>query len=91
MAEESVAQHRVIAALVQEQLPAMTQAQIRLAVLVDVWRAAVRSRLAEEIEDTALADIEEKTNILLASRRKSVSCRMPRGMGEMNVLPHVLL
>lgn len=92
MTQERVTEHRVVAALVQEQLSAVAKPQVRLAVLVDVRRAAVRPRLAEEVEDAALADVKEETDVLLAPRDKLVSKGVRKSKeGRVEVLSHMLL
>lgn len=70
MAQERIPQHRVVPPLVEEQLPSMTETQVRLTVLVNVGRAAIRARLAEEVEDAALANVEEEADVLLASAKR---------------------
>ena len=61
------AQHGVVAFLVEEQLAAVAQAHVDLAVLVDVGRVAEGARAAREVEDAALADVDEEADVFLAS------------------------
>lgn len=66
MAQPEVPQHRVIALLVQEQLPAVAEPHVGLAVFVNVRGVAERARHAVEVKDAALADVDEEANVLLA-------------------------
>lgn len=67
LAEPEAAQHRVVALLVEEELAAVAEAHVHLAVLVDKGRGAPRAAGAVEVKDGALADIDEQADILLAS------------------------
>ena len=66
VAEPQVPEHGVVALLVQEQLPPVAEAEVDLAVPVDVGRVAVRTRVAVQVKDAALADVDEETKALLA-------------------------
>ena len=66
MAEPHGPQHRVIALLRKEQLPAMPEPHVGLAVLVHVWRVAPRPAQPVQIEGCALADVDEEPDVSLA-------------------------
>lgn len=70
MAEPHAAHHGVVPLLVEEQLAAVAQADVDLAVLVDVGRVAEAARHAVQVEDGALADVDEETDIALAPERR---------------------
>lgn len=59
-------EHRVVPLLRQEQLPAMAQAHVRLAVLVHVGGVAPGPAEPVEVESRALADVDEEPDIALA-------------------------
>lgn len=66
MPEPQRPKHRVVALLRQEQLPAMSQPHVRLAVLVHVGRVAPRPAKPVEVEGRALADVDEEADVALA-------------------------
>lgn len=84
MTEPQVPQHGIVPFLVQEQLPAEPQAQIRLAVAVDIRRMTITAGPAREVEHAALADVDEQSNVLLASIAISLVklCRWNEGESE---------
>ncbi len=67
VAKPEIAQHGVVALLVEEKLTAVTQAEVHLAVLVDVGRLAEGARQAVDVEDAAFADVDKQANVALAS------------------------
>lgn len=67
VAQPQVAEEGVVALLVQEQLAAVAQAHVHLAVLVDVGRVGEAAALAVQHEHHAAADVEEEAYCLLAS------------------------
>lgn len=71
MAEPEAAEHRVVAPLVEEELAPVPQADVHLAVPVDVRRAAEAARLAVQVEDGALADVDEEPDVALAPMTKN--------------------
>lgn len=67
MVQPACAQQRIISLLIQEQLSIVTQSGVDLAVLVDVRGHHPRARVMMDKVDSALADVDEKADILLAS------------------------
>ncbi len=67
VAEPEVTQYGVVAFLAEEQLPVVAQIGVDLAVLVDERSVVERARYPVEVEDGALADVDEETNVSLAS------------------------
>ena len=59
VAEPKVTQHRVVAFLMEKQLPEVAQSHVDLSVSVNVRSVAERARRAVEIEDVALADVDK--------------------------------
>lgn len=66
MAEPHGPQHRVVAFLRQEQLPAMPESHVRLAVLVHVRRVAPGPAQPVQVESCTLADVDEEPDVSLA-------------------------
>jgi hypothetical protein len=73
VAQPQAPKHRVVALLVQEQLPPESQPHVDLAELVNVRRVAERAREARQVEHAALAYVDEEADVLLASFRFSIN------------------
>lgn len=69
MTEPHVAQHRIVSFLVEEELSAVAESNIHFTILVDVWRIAKATGCAMQIENGALADIDEESNISLTPNK----------------------
>jgi hypothetical protein len=67
MSQPNRPQQGIIPLLIQKQLSRMSQSGINLTILIDIRSYHPGSRLMMQIEDAAFADIDEKTNVLLAS------------------------
>lgn len=96
MAEPHGPQHRVVALLRQEQLPAMPESHVRLAVLVHVWRVAIRATQPVQVKGSALADIDEEPNVSLAPEVAAMLVPNPNlydvnPVNRWHLLSHVLL
>jgi hypothetical protein len=59
MSQPNRTQQRIISLLIQEQLARVAQARVDFAVFVDIWGDCPRAGFVVQIEDTALADIDE--------------------------------
>lgn len=69
MAQPQVAKHGIVALLVEEQLPIKPKTHVHLAEFIDVWGVAEGAGAAREVEYGAFADVDEETDVLLASGR----------------------
>lgn len=67
MTEPHGADHGVVAALVEEKLAAVAEADVHLAILVYIGRVAETTALTMEVEDGALADVDKYSHVALAS------------------------
>jgi hypothetical protein len=81
MTQPNSPQKGVISLLIQEQLSTMSQSRINLAVPIDVRGDHPRTRGMVEVEDSAFANIDEETNVLLAPEE----CVSGRNIGEEGV------
>ena len=70
VAQPHAPERHVVPLLVQEQLAAVAQPHVHLAVLVDVGRVGEAAASAMQHEDDAAADVEEEPDRLLASGRR---------------------
>lgn len=59
----------IISLLVKEQLPGVSKPWINFTISVDIRRDHPRARHMVEIVDTAFADVDVETDVLLASRK----------------------
>jgi len=73
MSQPNRPQQRIIPFLVQEQLSGMSQPRVNLTIFINVWCYHPGARLMVQVEDAAFADIDEETNVLLASAELHVS------------------
>lgn len=89
MIQDCVADHRVVSLLIQIKLSSVTKLRIGLAILVDIRYRRKRPRASEEVNDGTLSNVEENTDVLLASRKPLDEFVVIRRLN--NVPSHVLL
>lgn len=70
MLQPHVPQQSVVPLLVEEQLPAVPQARIDLAVLVEVRGVRPSAFPSVKVEDHAFADVDEEAHLVAASGRR---------------------
>lgn len=80
MSQPQIPQERIIPLLVQEQLPAVAQVHVHLAVLVDIGRVGEGARLPVHHEDDAAADVEEEAYGVLAPLKPALVAYQNRGV-----------
>lgn len=67
MRQPHIAQEPVVTLLVQNQLAVASETGVYFAVAVEIRGVVPRSVLVVEVEDCALADVYEETDVLSAS------------------------
>jgi hypothetical protein len=67
MTQPNRPQKRIIPLLIQKQLSAVSQSRIHFTILIDIRCDHPRTRGVVQVKDRAFADVDEETDIFLAS------------------------